>query len=47
MNVPKLIFENLKMQETVPNIGAYEEGICMMKYNEIMIQRVADDEIVM
>ena len=47
VNVPKLIFENLKMQETVPNIGAYEEGICMMKYNEIMIQRVADDEIVM
>lgn len=47
VNVPKLIFQNLNRKITEPSIGAYQEGVCMMKYNEIMIQNIADKDIVM
>lgn len=47
VNVPKLIFQNLSHQITEPSIGAYQEGVCMMKYNEIMIQNIAEKDIVM
>lgn len=33
------ILNNLKGKTNTPNIGSYEEGIVMMKYNEIMIRR--------
>lgn len=33
----KLILENLKGNANIKNIGAYEEGIYMMKYNEVKI----------
>lgn len=36
----KLIVENLKGRNNKINIGAYEEGIYMMKYNEVMIRRM-------
>lgn len=38
-NHMKLILENLKGNANKKNIGAYDEGIYMMKYNEIKIKR--------
>lgn len=35
----KLIIENLNGRENYRNIGVYDEGIYMMKYNEVMIRR--------
>ena len=35
-----LIVNNLQGSANPRRIGAYEEGICMMKYNEVMIRRV-------
>lgn len=46
VNVPKLIFSNLKGEATTPAIGDYKEGICMMKYNEIMIKEIQEEDIV-
>lgn len=36
----KLILENLKGKANVKNIGAYDEGIYMMKYNEVKIAKL-------
>lgn len=36
----KLILNNLKGKVNVKNIGAYEEGIYMMKYNEVKIVKM-------
>ena len=36
----KLISENLKGKANVKNIGAYDEGIYMMKYNEVKIAKL-------
>ncbi len=38
MNVPKLIIHNLKGFENAEEIGQYELGKYMMKYNEVMIK---------
>ena len=38
MNVPKLMLKNLAGQENEAEIGQYELGRYMMKYNEIMIR---------
>ena len=46
VNVPKLIFKNLKGEATAPAIGEYNEGICMMKYNEILIKEIKEEDIV-
>ncbi|MBQ9991337.1 MAG: ATP-grasp domain-containing protein [Lachnospiraceae bacterium] len=46
VNVPRLIMQNLRGEETSPDIGSYEEGICMMKYNEVLIRRIPEAEIV-
>ena len=35
----KLIVNNLRGNANEKRIGSYEEGICMMKYNEVMIRR--------
>lgn len=37
VNVPRLILQNLSGKENETNIGAYKEGVYMMKYNEIAI----------
>lgn len=34
----KLILENLRGNVNARNIGNYEEGICMMKYNEVCVK---------
>ena len=39
MNHLDYIVKNLEGQANSPKIGAYEEGLVMMKYNEIMIRR--------
>lgn len=36
----KLILKNLKGESNIPDIGTYEEGVYMMKYNEIKIVKV-------
>lgn len=36
---PSLILENLKGRENTPNIGAYEEGIYMMKHDDLLIRK--------
>lgn len=38
VNMPAAVFRNLEGQENEVTIGAYEENICMMKYNEIAIR---------
>ena len=35
----KLIINNLNGQANKVNIGQYEDGIFMMKYNEIMVKK--------
>lgn len=35
----KLVIENLNGRENRRNIGVYDEGVYMMKYNEVMIRR--------
>lgn len=47
VNVPRLIMQNLRGEETSLDIGNYEEGICMMKYNEVLIRRICENEIIM
>ena len=42
VNVPEYIINNLKGMENPVSIGDYEDGICMMKYNEIMIKKIED-----
>ena len=39
VNHMKYIVRNLEGRANDPQIGCYEEGIVMMKYNEIMIRR--------
>ena len=40
VNVPKQILNNLKGNENPVNIGDYDEGIYMMKYNEVMFRKI-------
>ena len=40
------VIANLAGEENSVTIGQYEEGICMMKYNEVAIVRLKDEEIV-
>lgn len=44
VNVPAQIIRNLEGKPNEEQIGAYEENICMMKYNEIMIRRLQRSE---
>ena len=36
----KLILNNLRGQANPPQIGAYEEGVYMMKYNELLVKKL-------
>ena len=36
----ELIVNNLQHRINAPRIGAYEEGICMMKYNEVKVRKL-------
>lgn len=46
VNMPAAVFRNLEGQENEVTIGAYEENICMMKYNEIAIRDMNGARIV-
>ena len=37
VNIPKMIIENIKNNENSNQIGQYSSGVCMMKFNEVMI----------
>lgn len=43
VNVPAMILRNLRGEANRPAVGAYREGIAMMKYNEIMIREMQDN----
>ncbi len=42
VNMPAQVIRNLEGKENQPQIGDYEEGVCMMKYNELMIRRMGE-----
>lgn len=46
VNMPQAVIRNLEGMENPVRIGAYEENICMMKYNEISIRDMSGVEIV-
>lgn len=46
VNMAAAVVKNLSGQENEARIGAYQEGICMMKFNEVMIRDMAGEEIV-
>lgn len=46
VNLPAQILNNLAGRENPVSIGDYQEGICMMKYNEIGIVKLKEEEIV-
>jgi soluble P-type ATPase len=41
-----MVVNNLAGRENAVAIGDYPEGICMMKYNEIAVVNLKEDEIV-
>ena len=46
VNMAAAVVRNLSGEENEVRIGEYEEGVCMMKYNEVMIRDMAGEEIV-
>lgn len=46
VNMPAAVIRNLAGEENEVRIGCYEEGICMMKYNEVMIRNMQGEEII-
>ncbi len=46
VNMPAQVARNLEGRENEVSIGAYQTGICMMKYNEVMIKEIEDTEII-
>lgn len=40
VDMPSLFLRNLNGQENPVSIGKYEAGICMMKYNELLVTKV-------
>lgn len=46
VNFPKQVIRNLENESNEVNLGAYQEGICMMKYNEIAIVNMQNTEMI-
>ena len=44
VNFPKLIAANLAGRENADTIGSYEDGICMLKYTDLMTLRLEKSE---
>lgn len=42
VNFAKLLVNNMEGHENMPEIGHYPEGVCMMKYNEVVIQKESE-----
>ncbi len=46
VNMPAQVIRNLEGSNNPVSIGAYKTGVCMMKYNEIMIKDMENTEII-
>lgn len=46
VDMPSQVLNNLSGKANPVSIGAYPEGICMMKYNEIGIVNLKEEEII-
>ncbi len=46
VNMAAAVVRNLSGQENEVRIGEYKEGVCMMKFNEVMIRDMAGEEII-
>ncbi len=46
VNMPAQVIKNLKGECNPGRIGCYKAGICMMKYNEVIIKDLSDTEII-
>ncbi len=46
VNMPSQVIRNLEGRANEAVIGEYKTGVCMMKYNEIMIKEIKDTEII-
>lgn len=44
IDFPRMIAENLSGRENKPEAGKYEEGICMLKYTDLMMMRIESSE---
>ena len=40
VNIPKMIINNINGNINKDVIGEYDEGVYMMKYNEVMLKRI-------
>lgn len=47
VDMPAQVVNNLSGKENQPSIGQYDEGICMMKYNEIAVVKIDENDIIM
>ncbi|TCL59428.1 carbamoyl-phosphate synthase large subunit [Kineothrix alysoides] len=45
VNMPKQVIRNLMGESNPHAVGSYKAGICMMKYNEVMIKDMSDTEM--
>ena len=46
VNMPKQVIRNLKGESNPYTVGSYKAGVCMMKYNEVMIKDMSDTEMI-
>ena len=46
VNMPKQVLKNLAGDENTVEIGNYKTGICMMKYNEVLIKDMSGEILV-
>lgn len=46
VDFPKMILKNLAGEANDISFGTYSEGVCMMKYNELVIRTIPESEIV-
>lgn len=46
VDMPSQVLRNLQGKENPVTIGQYKEGICMMKYNEVAIRDMREEEII-
>lgn len=45
IDFPHMIAENLSGKENKPEAGKYEEGVCMLKYTDLMMMRIESQRI--
>lgn len=45
VDMPSQVLHNLRGETNPVTIGQYQEGICMMKYNEVLLRQISEEEI--